>query len=56
MITLNVQNPAPVKVEEDPLPYTDKFTYILAVLLDTTEEQEATPSTELERPGMPSGC
>ena len=22
-MTLNVQNPAPVKVEEDPLPYTD---------------------------------
>ena len=26
--TLNVQDPAPVKVEEDPLPYTDQFTYI----------------------------
>ena len=27
-MTLNVQNPAPVKVEEDPLPYTDQFTYL----------------------------
>ena len=27
-MTLNVQNPAPVKVEEDPLPYTDRFTYL----------------------------
>ena len=29
---------------------------ILVVLLDTTEEQEATSATELVRPGMPSGC
>ena len=28
VMTLNVQNPAPVKVEEDPLPYTDQFTYL----------------------------
>ena len=28
VMTLNVQNPAPVKVEKDPLPYTDQFTYI----------------------------
>ena len=27
-MTLNVQNPAPVKVDEDPLPYTDQFTYL----------------------------
>ena len=27
-MTLNVQNPAPVKVEEDPLPYTDQLTYL----------------------------
>ena len=27
-MTLNVKNPAPVKVEEDPLPYTDQFTYL----------------------------
>ena len=26
-MTLNIQNPAPVKVEEEPLPYTDQFTY-----------------------------
>ena len=28
VMNLNVQNPAPVKVEEDPLPYTDKFSYL----------------------------
>ena len=28
VMTLNVQNPAPVKVEEDPLPYTDQLTYL----------------------------
>ena len=28
VITLNVQSPAPVKVEEDPLPYTEQFTYL----------------------------
>ena len=28
VMTLNVQDPAPVKVEEDPLPYTDQFTYL----------------------------
>ena len=28
VMTLIVQNPAPVKVEEDPLPYTDQFTYL----------------------------
>ena len=28
VMTLNVQNPTPVKVEEDPLPYTDQFTYL----------------------------
>ena len=28
VMTLKVQNPAPVKVEEDPLPYTDQFTYL----------------------------
>ena len=27
-MTRNVQNPAPVKVEEDPLHYTDQFTYL----------------------------
>ena len=27
-MTLNVQDPAPEKVEEDPLPYTDQFTYL----------------------------
>ena len=28
-MTLNVQDPAPVlKVEKDPLPYTDQFTYL----------------------------
>ena len=26
-MTLNIQDPAPVKLEEDPLPYTDQFTY-----------------------------
>ena len=51
-MTLNVQNPAPVKVGEDPVPYTGQFTF-LVVLLDTTEEQEATSSTELVKPGMP---
>ena len=28
VMTLNVQNPAPVKVEEYPLPYIDQFTYL----------------------------
>ena len=28
VMTLNVQDPAPVKVEEDPLPNTDQFTYL----------------------------
>ena len=28
VMTLNVQDPAPVKVEEDPLPYADQFTYL----------------------------
>ena len=28
VVTLNVQDPAPVKVEEDPLPYTEQFTYL----------------------------
>ena len=28
VITLNVQDPTPVKVEEDPLPYTEQFTYL----------------------------
>ena len=27
-MTPNVQDPALVKVEEDPLPYTDQFTYL----------------------------
>ena len=27
-MTRNVQDPAPVKVEEGPLPYTDQFTYL----------------------------
>ena len=27
-MTVNVQDPARIKVEEDPLAYTDKFTYI----------------------------
>ena len=27
VMTLNIQDPAPVKLEEDPLPYTDQFTY-----------------------------
>ena len=28
VMTLNVQDPAPVKVEKDPLAYTDQFTYL----------------------------
>ena len=28
VMTLNVQYPAPVKVDEDTLPYTDQFTYL----------------------------
>ena len=28
VMTLNVQDPARVKVEEDPLPYTEQFTYL----------------------------
>ena len=28
VMTINIEDPAPVKVEEDPLPYTDQFTYI----------------------------
>ena len=28
VMTLNVQDPAPIKVEEDPLPYTDQITYL----------------------------
>ena len=52
-MTLNVQNPAQVKLEEDPLPYTDQFTYLGSTL---RQEQEATSSTELVTPGMPSGC
>ena len=32
VMTLNVQDPAPVNVEEDPLPYTDQFTYLGSTL------------------------
>ena len=28
VMTLNVQDSAPVKVEDDPLPYTEQFTYL----------------------------
>ena len=53
-MTLNVQDPAQVKGEDDTLPYTEQFTY-LGSIVDTTEEQEATSATELVRPGIPSG-
>ena len=32
VMTLDVQNPAPVKEEEDPLPYTDQFTYLCSTV------------------------
>ena len=32
VMTLNVQDPAQVKVEEDPLPYTDQFTYLGSIV------------------------
>ena len=54
-MTLNVQDPAPVKDEEDPLPYTDQFTY-LGSTVRQDEGAGATSATELVRPGMPSGC
>ena len=42
----------PVKVE-DVHCHTQSNSHILVVLLDTTEEPEATSATELVRPGMP---
>ena len=49
-MTLNVQNPAPVKVGEDPLPYTDQFTY----LGSTVRHDGGAGSDIINR--MPSGC
>ena len=31
-MTLNVRNPVPVKVDEDPLPYKDQFTYLVSTV------------------------
>ena len=55
LMSLNVQDPAPVKMEMIPC-HTQTNSHILVVLLDMTEEQKATSATELVRPCMPSGC
>ena len=55
VMTLNVQDPAPVKVEEDHLPYTEQLMY----LGSTVRHDGGAGSdiaTELAWPEMPSGC
>ena len=55
VMTLKVQDPAPVKVEEVPC-HTQTNSHILVVLLDMTEEQEVTSATEFVRPGCSALC
>ena len=31
-MTLNIQDPAPVKAKDDPLPYTEQFTYLASTV------------------------
>ena len=58
VMTLNVQDPAPITKSRgiSLAIHRPIHIIILVALLDTTEEQEASSSTELVRPGMPSGC
>ena len=56
IMTLDVQDPAPVKVEDDPLPYTEQFTYFGCTVIQDGGVERMSSATELVRPGMPSGC
>ena len=42
VMTQNFQDPAPVKIDDDPLPYTEQFTY-----LDGTIRQNGGPGSDI---------
>ena len=58
MMTLNISNPIPVKVNGEDLSTTEEFTYLgsTACMTGTTTEEVATSEIASTRPGMLFDC